>query len=268
MDKEKDSSKSDVLVKFVEGQTSKSNPFGDNKVAERAYRRAERIVSAIVLLTNHVESSEPLRIALRTNAFRLLEEILEIREEMRAGNSELIRKLKATIRSLISYVKLLVISGFISVQNGEAVCEGLDDLSSFINAAQRSNLSESIVFTKDELSDTRESSRLLMPAGSSNDVSRPLDSTEVGPGMNGTNQGASKGLVTAPTLAFSSRGQSILEVLADAKREMGIKDIASHLPEYSEKMIQRELADLIDSGHVLKKGLKRWSRYIRAGAAD
>lgn len=46
---------------------------------------------------------------------------------------------------------------------------------------------------------------------------------------------------------------------------LGIKDIASNLPQYSEKMIQRELASLVQKGFVQKTGAKRWSRYQVAG---
>ena len=42
---------------------------------------------------------------------------------------------------------------------------------------------------------------------------------------------------------------------------LGIKDISTNLPQYSEKMIQRELAELVTSGRVRKLGAKRWSRY-------
>ena len=162
------------------------------------------------------------------------------------------------------FVVLLVVSGYVSVQNGEAVCEGLDDLSSFIVSAQRSNLSESVVFSKEELSDTRESSKLL----SQNLAYTPGASGEEAAGATANSPDAfahgslSSGSSTASTI--SPRSSSILEVLSDSKKELGIKDIASHLPEYSEKMIQRELADLVEAGHVLKNGLKRWSRYTIA----
>jgi hypothetical protein len=42
---------------------------------------------------------------------------------------------------------------------------------------------------------------------------------------------------------------------------LGIKDIAANLPEYREKMIQRELLDLAAKGRIRKIGLKRWSKY-------
>ena len=42
---------------------------------------------------------------------------------------------------------------------------------------------------------------------------------------------------------------------------LGIKDISANLPQYSEKMIQRELADLVLANKINKTGEKRWSRY-------
>jgi DNA-binding HxlR family transcriptional regulator len=38
-------------------------------------------------------------------------------------------------------------------------------------------------------------------------------------------------------------------------------EYAYNLPEFSEKMIQRELAALVQEGVVMKQGEKRWSRY-------
>jgi hypothetical protein len=58
----------------------------------------------------------------------------------------------------------------------------------------------------------------------------------------------------------SSRGDRILAVLR-TRDLLGIKDVSINLPEYSEKMIQRELADLVAGGRVRKVGSKRWSRY-------
>ena len=59
---------------------------------------------------------------------------------------------------------------------------------------------------------------------------------------------------------LSVRELSILGVLRTGG-ELGIRDIASNLPEYSEKMVQRDLMRLVITGRVKKTGLKRWSRY-------
>ena len=59
---------------------------------------------------------------------------------------------------------------------------------------------------------------------------------------------------------LNRRAQTILGILK-SQGIIGIKDISSNLPEYSEKMIQRELAHLIVLGRVKKSGFKRWSKY-------
>ncbi len=59
---------------------------------------------------------------------------------------------------------------------------------------------------------------------------------------------------------LSVREQGIMGILR-AGGEFGIRDITANLPEYSEKMIQRDLLALVLSGKVKKTGLKRWSRY-------
>lgn len=56
---------------------------------------------------------------------------------------------------------------------------------------------------------------------------------------------------------------AIIEVLRTSA-DLGIKEIAVNLPEYSEKMIQRELADLVAAGTVRRVGIRRWSKYVLA----
>lgn len=58
----------------------------------------------------------------------------------------------------------------------------------------------------------------------------------------------------------NSRQETIKSFLA-GKDWVSIKDIASNLPDYSAKTVQRELADMVASGVLKKKGDRRWSRY-------
>jgi len=57
-----------------------------------------------------------------------------------------------------------------------------------------------------------------------------------------------------------ARANQILDILK-LGGALGIKDIAANLPQYSEKMIQRELANLVVTRSVEKAGEKRWSKY-------
>jgi hypothetical protein len=253
MDSPKDLQKTEGAIKFLDYQTLKSSPFGDNRVGERVYRRAERLASAVVLLTNHIDDREPLKSEARQSVLDTLANILAIRDEMRSANSPEANKLKMSVRKVISLVRLLGISGHISFQNAEIVTEALDELLSFIVASRRSIMSESVTISREDLIDIRDTQRFTQERLSEKTT---VNGAETKGSVSATSPGGEK--PTGTTL--TTRSQAILEILR-TQGELGIRDIASNLPEYSEKMIQRELAELVSQGRVKKAGLKRWSRY-------
>lgn len=270
MDIGKDTQKGEGIVKFVEGYSAKTNPFGENRVGERAYRRAERIAAALFLLTAHVSDTEPLRIKVRAASVKLLDEVLALKSEMRALNSERTSLLKSSVRELISLTRILAVAGYISTQNAGVVAEALDELSGFLVASQRSPLSESASFTREDFLDVRESvshQRTTLRENTAHVIEKDIkESSETKPESARVDKphsesGSSKGQSSSHK---SARSKVILEVLRGGG-EMGIRDVASNLPEFSEKMIQRELAVLVQEGLVVKSGEKRWSRYALKG---
>jgi hypothetical protein len=174
---------------------------------------------------------------------------------MRTISSDKILDLKASVRNLISIVRLLAVSGNVSIQNAESVTEALDGLVDFIQASQKSSLAESILISREDLVDVHDmvtrSERTHADTQKDKLTAKSLPAdpahSKDGSGISGVSD-------------MSSRTLSIFEVLRSGK-ELGIREIASNLPEYSEKMIQRELADMVRLGKVKKEGLKRWSRY-------
>ena len=255
MDTQKDIQKTDVLTKFIEHDVLKTSPFGENRFGEKAYRRAERMASAIILLTNHISDIDVLKKHARELSVKLLSDVISIKDEMRSSNSELGRELKFTIRQLVSALRLLAISGSVSFQNADSVSEALDELSSFLNSSRRSVLSESISISKDELLDLRDSQPTLSDAKTHERLPRATGDIKDNPQNSGVSYDSSH-----EDKVLSARSKTVVEILR-LHGEMGIRDIASNLPEFSEKMIQRELARLVTLGAVKKTGLKRWSRY-------
>ncbi len=256
MDDHKDIQKTENLGKYFDSQSVRLNPFGDNRAADRAYRRAERITAAVHLLTNHIDSGEPVRHEARHASTKLLGALLDVRDEMRAGNSSGLIAVLSSIRHLISLVRMLAISGFASSQNVSAIVEALDELGNFMQVSQRTSFSESVVITRDELLDVGAlTTRSTTVSIKDEKDTRPTRE------ITGTSSVATEAVKTHSVNGQTSvRTQSILEILKSSG-SMGIKDICSNLPEYSEKMIQRELLGLVADGRVLKAGLKRWSRY-------
>ena len=255
MDNTRDMQKSDQISRFLDNRAVRTNPFGLNISGERAYQRAERLTVALHLLTNHIAESEPSREATRKAGIDLLSSVLDLRDEMRSPRSGHFRSSVSLIRQLISLVRTLCISGFISPHNADIVVESLDELGNFLNASQRSTLSESVVLNKNDLVSGSIEGTAVSDIKDKHDVKDRKQST----GASSMRQDA-----VNSSVELIRRESAIIEVLR-SKGQLGIKDISSNLPEYSEKMIQRGLAHLTAQGRVKKEGSKRWSRYALVG---
>lgn len=231
----------------------KTTPFGANVSGENSYKRAERISAALHLVTNHVPETEPLRSVIRNKGLELLSHILELRAGFRGPASEKGQAALASIRELISLVRLLAVSGFISVQNANAIAEATDELGSLIVISQRSSLADQLTISREQL---------IPPVGNvapprferTTSLTQPRHIFKRTDSKDITSTSDREGVSTG------KRSEIILDILK-AGGVLGIKDISANLPQYSEKMIQRELSDLVDSGLVRKIGAKRWSRY-------
>jgi len=255
MDDIKDVQRTDNRGKFIDGQSIRLNPFGNNRTGDRAYRRAERIVAALYLLTNHLEHTEVLRSTVRADAIALLDTLLESKEEMRAAASMGIERVFSLLRKLVSLMRVLAVAGHTSTQNAEVMIEALDELGAFLVSSRRSALAESVSLSREDLIEVRPAS-VAVPARRVKDIKDTLAVSD----ERTIKDRKQTGVIASVTSPISVRQQSIIEVLA-AGGSYGIRDIAANLPEYSEKMIQRELAELVSGGHVSKSGLKRWSTY-------
>jgi hypothetical protein len=105
----------------------------------------------------------------------------------------------------------------------------------------------------------------------SSGVGRSEDATHA-PSSSGQKQSSSASArATRPKGDMSSQATTIygagpdrverIKTVLEAKGEATIKDIAEVITDCSEKTIQRDLNSLIDSGHVIRHGERRWSRY-------
>ena len=253
MDDLKDNSRGDEFSKFIDAQNLHTDPFGKNRAAERLYRRVERICAAIYILTRHIPQEEPLRPVIRRQSLALFRKVLDLRDEMRATESNSLFAFESSIRRLISLVRILTAAGFVSFQNADIVIGALDELGAFVASSQRSSLSEGVFLTRENImGDTS-------PLGDRffKDVK---DRKAIRDRADVTDTHATSSETSSSRVSSGARAQGIMTVLKGGGG-LGIRDISARLPDYSEKMIQRELALLIKSGQVKKDGFKRWSKY-------
>ncbi|MDZ4227261.1 MAG: hypothetical protein U1D26_02165 [Patescibacteria group bacterium] len=254
--------RSNPIESFFSHSPVRTNPFGANRSAARTYERCERISAAVYLLTSHLTEEDTLRCSARSHAVSLMDSALTLRDEMRSLGSSATVSFMSEVRLLISLVRMLAVSGAVSPQNAGIIIESLDDLGNLIVSSQRSTLSESIPLSREYLEAPPgpfigHRQRRGTDIKDVSDTMHVKDTTDIKDSI-GAHRTRSEG-------GLSARQRSIVEVLRSGG-ELGIRDISSNLPQYSEKMVQRELAQLVDWGLVIKEGLKRWSRYSVATA--
>jgi hypothetical protein len=228
---------SQSLGRYFEGHALRTNPFERTLTADQIYKRAERISAALFLVTAHVRNDDPIKMSVRSSALLLVQKAMSVHVSLRSEESLESYDLISTIRVCISQVRFLGIAGYVSHASVSTLVSALDELGHLVTSAQRSSLSELHHITPNDLIPRIESGALQRSP-------QPRDTVK---GQKGQSE-------------QSSRTERIIALLR-TRELMGIRDIALTLPDYSEKMIQRELAGLVESGRVRKVGAKRWSRY-------
>lgn len=241
----------DAVVPFFKDKVIRTDPFGHNLLAKRLYGKAEKVTAAIHLVTRHIPEQEPVRKEARKSALDLLSLILQSRTSLRAHETVEVLETRALIRRLISLTGILAVNGNLSVANSETLTDALEDLGTVLDASQKTMLSESFVLRREDFIDAKR-----FDAGESK-IRKGHSRPRLKDDPNVLDQSSSR-------VDKTQRSEHILQILDSSKtsgEKMGVREVAARLPEYSEKMIQRELKELVVLGRVRKNGSKRWSTY-------
>ena len=234
-------------------------------------KKTEKLVAALYMVTDFMDSSEPLRSHIRLLGTECIAMLGYLKEDFdNKGQNH--QRLCALLEELSSYIRIAKTVGLISQMNGSILekeielfgkhlivrkemltQEGFDSgVSPFI-------LSESIYPEPNvEPAPNGEIRRYKghVLYNGHNDMSF----------INETPKTTLKNIsdkVQKPKLDIGiklMRRNNIIALIKD-KKEVTIKDIAHFFKDLSEKTIQRELSSLVVEGVLNKKGKKRWSKY-------
>lgn len=233
--------------------------FGDNRAIDRLYRKVERVVIAAHILTSHIPVQEPLRREIRSVSSGFLSVLLSMRDDMRSVQSPHVQDFEASVRHVSSLVRLVAVSSYVSFQNAELLIDALDDVVYFLRAAQKTSYADNVRLTKEFFSDVRVSSYNKQETRSPHEMGDASKRTRAVREEKEVLEVPSSSAPLDP-IRSSHRSDQVIAVLR-AQDKQSIRDVVAQLPEYSEKMIQRELAELVHLGRVRKEGEKRWSTY-------
>lgn len=220
----------------------------DKIYIEKVYSRAEKIAAAIFLLTRKISEKDSIKFLSRDAAARSLEMSLNLGDGLRNKETGSVDEFLAHLRSVVSHIRLLVVAGHVSQQNGDIVIEAIEELVRYATNVDIHALSEEVVLARSDVRvpDGRPVSTQITPAPRPSSVSGE--------------QKKSRAASPSSTEKHSNRQNTIIEVIRKGGA-LGIRDIAAHIPGCGEKTVQRELAALVNSGVLKKQGEKRWSTY-------
>jgi hypothetical protein len=225
---------------------------------EFANKKTEKLVTALYMVTDCMETDDSLKGKLRQLGVELLSDMYKLSTLSPMDKHVHISSSLARVYEILSFIEISYTIGFVSEMNTMILKKEFNILISELNSHLERD--KHFTFTLDEkmFEQNQEESSIKDKKTSINTMSF----------MNhNTNLSLPKIKIPSNNLKISPLGKQerinkILSLIKD-KREVSIKDISTAFS-CSEKTVQREMNDLIYKGQIKKTGSKRWSRYSLA----
>lgn len=240
----------------------------DNEAFVFFVGRTHKIASAIYLVTDLFDVREPLRWSLRENVLDVVSRTASMLASNATSPSSFV-SVKHTIEEVLFMIETAGRSRLVSKMNRDILFREIQSFAQDLDAYVRETGSVGArtleaIFSQDVLAPR-------LPERSQDDFSKgqtkghPVFAKKIAVvrGDNPKRTSLTKKDISSAQKTSSAldRKERIIEILKQ-KGAVTIKDIASVIPDCSEKTIQRELVDMVASGVVQKKGERRWTTYF------
>lgn len=211
------------------------------------YKKTEKLVSALYMLSNFISDKEPIKWQMREEGVELLSRSLSFITDQGRSLANLNSFISAALKFL-SFLEVSYVGGVISEMNYRILKTEFESLIQAVESAEKKDNQNSLIFPEHffEISNGQQISKL------------EDENTSKGQNIMSDRMSIKK----EPTKQKDkSNRQEIIMSLLKKNKELGIKDFVSSISDCSEKTIQRELVVLVAKGLIRKEGEKRWSRY-------
>ncbi len=268
MSKQKDTKK--TYIKHIQSDKEQSS-FNDgniitiNSVYEFANKKTEKIVTALYMVADCMDTKDIIRKKLRFLGVQLLSDIAKLSISLPAQDNTHIKQSLNRINEIVSLLKIAETMTYISIMNSTILKEEF-----FVLVKELKNkhsfektfpfkLHSKMFEVKINNTNTDDNK---------NNVFNVKDTLKSSQSMSFTNNVLKRSKTASDYKKIKQeRDEKIIQVIKDkvntkeGKDGATIKDISNAITSCSEKTIQRELLDLISKGQIKKIGAKRWSRY-------
>lgn len=269
--------KSNLSEKSV-GNT-KLNPFFDgNHLYVFLYKKAEKLSSALYMVTNFVSEDETLRSLLRDKSINVFSEIAHLQKLSLTGHKSLrtndsiksrhnsLQTILSGITEIISFLEILHSSGLISEMNFMILRREYIEIGTLIKNRKDDIATGDMHLEKDFLDVPDLYRTYSLRQGATNKTKSIKDTVDQVKDITKDIKKPQKIKTSTPKIIktaivrHGNRRNIILELLQN-KSFITIKDTADAIKGCSTKTLQRELLSLVSEGILKKKGERRWSTY-------
>lgn len=233
------------------------------------YKKTERMVTAVYLVTNLIPDAEPLKWQMRHKTIGLLGELLPLKDMTITDRVR--TRILPSLSELLSLLEIGSRAELISPMNTEILRSELSRIGTLLKERHEKKHEGGYLATDFfEHIDEKEHHAPSMLIESKGQVppSQSLDSKRHG--VKDTEQetrnvmlGKRGGSSTSSHSEEGERRRVKILAFLKGRGEVSIKDISKSITGCSEKTLQRDLGQLIKDGLVKQYGKRRWTRYVR-----
>ncbi len=253
-------------------QASSLSVFSQSSHFAYIYKKTEKLVTAVYMITNFIKDDEPLKWRIRENALELLALNLSFSTVSLSERKDLFRQYQAYSTEIVSLSSIARHSGLISEMNADILKREFNALVAIIEKDENKKANEETVILNPDFFDTSrdkrdyEASAIIAPAPAAIPAAAPASNVLYKGQVPKISRPVVKDMPAKPQHTGDSKEdrQSAILKLLSKKSGLAVKDFTDTIQGVSEKTIQRELLAMVASG-VLKKEGERKVEHVFSG---
>jgi hypothetical protein len=243
------------------------------------YKKTEKLVAAIYLVTNLIADTEPLKARIRENALSIMSVVVDWNTVTASERKALLKEYQALALEIVSYASVARAAGMISDMNFQILEKEFEALmfaaerdehvvldASFFDASRPVMQASAQVPPTSASAPAAPAQSALPSQSASQPAAQALAQRAAEQASRDVLYNAHKGHESRAPKAADSKDdrQAAIIKLLSKKGGLSVKDFVGAVKGVSEKTIQRELLSMVASGILKKEGERRWSTYSLA----
>ncbi|MFA6095795.1 MAG: hypothetical protein WC767_03055 [Candidatus Paceibacterota bacterium] len=249
--------------------------FNNNRHFAFVYKKTEKLVTALYMITNYIHDEEPLKWHIRERALELMSLNISFNTVSLSERKGLLKEYQAFSVEITSLASIAYHSGLISEMNWVVLKREFENLVETIERGENKHANEETIIINPSFFDATlpapEAPRAIAestgPASSSDVLYKGHAQSVAAPArnmsfMNRKPENKVKKDNPRPVAEKKEDRKDVILSVLSKKDGLSVKDFVDALKDVSEKTIQRELLAMVASGTIRKEGERRWSRYF------